>query len=85
MFRGRRSLEMGARRLREWVRAMEVVVVEEGREAICALGRVCVGVGIGPFAQGGLDEALGPELVEGGTSEHHRIAFAKRTHPGGAG
>ena len=40
------------------MRAVPIVVVEEEREAICALEGVGVSVGVGPFAQGGLDEAL---------------------------
>jgi len=41
------------------LRAMPVVVVEEGWEALGALVGVGVGVGIGPFAERGLDEAPG--------------------------
>ena len=41
------------------VGAMPVIVVEEDWEAFCALVGVGVGVSIGPFAQRGLDEALG--------------------------
>ena len=38
---------------------MPVVVVEEGVKALGALVGVGVGVGVSPFAEGGLDEALG--------------------------
>lgn len=41
------------------VRAMPVVVVEEGRETCRALIGVRVRMSVGPFAEGGLDEALG--------------------------
>ena len=41
------------------VRAMEVVVVKEEEEACGALVGMGVGVSVGPFAEGGLDEALG--------------------------
>ncbi len=41
------------------VRAMPVVVVEEGVEAFGALVGVGVGVSVSPLAQRGLDEALG--------------------------
>ena len=41
------------------MRAMPVVVVEEGWEAGGALSGVGVSMSVGPFAQGGLDEALG--------------------------
>ena len=38
---------------------MPVIVVKEREEARGAVVGVGVGVGIGPFAEGGLDEALG--------------------------
>ena len=41
------------------VRAMPVIVVEEGMEALGALRGMGVGVGVSPLAEGGLDEALG--------------------------
>ena len=41
------------------VRAMEVVVVKGEEEASGALVGMGVGVSVGPFAEGGLDEPLG--------------------------
>ena len=38
---------------------MPVVAVQEDGECIGALARVLIGAGVGPFSQGGLDEALG--------------------------
>src|ERR1700750_1045973 len=37
---------------------MPVVAVQEDGECIGALARVLIGAGVGPFSQGGLDEAL---------------------------
>ena len=39
--------------------AVEVVVVQPRVELLMALERGLVGAGVGPFSQGGLDEALG--------------------------
>ena len=41
------------------MRAMPVVIVEEGREPCAAIRGMGIGVSVGPFAQGGLDEAFG--------------------------
>lgn len=55
--------EMEARGWREEfesvVRAMPVVIVEEDREACRTLIGVRVRMSVGPFAEGGLDKALG--------------------------
>lgn len=56
MFRWRLRRETGALRWRRG-EGDAVVVVEEERETLCALSGV--GVSISPFAQGGLNEALG--------------------------
>lgn len=41
------------------MRAMPVVLVDPWSEMLLALGGVLIGAGIGPFSQGGLDEAFG--------------------------
>ena len=41
------------------VRTMEVIVMKEEREASGALVGMGVGVSVGPFAEGGLEEVLG--------------------------
>ena len=41
------------------VRAMPVVVMDPGVESVRALAGVLIGEAVSPFAQGGLDEALG--------------------------
>ena len=45
--------------LKGGVRSMPVVVVEEGGQMGRTHGGVLVGASVGPFAQGGLDEAFG--------------------------
>ena len=49
----------GSEEIEGVVRAVPVVIVEEGREAQRALVGMGVGVSVSPLAEGGLDEALG--------------------------
>src|ERR1035438_3252901 len=44
--------------------AVEIVVMQPGLEVVFSICGVVVGAGVGPFAQGGLDEAFG--LAVGG-------------------
>ena len=41
------------------MRSVPVVLVDPGSEVLFSFGGVLVGAGVGPFAQGGLDEAFG--------------------------
>jgi hypothetical protein len=59
------------------VRTMPVVVVEEERETVGALSRGRVSVSISPFAQGGLDEALGFAVGFGGVEASEAMLEAE--------
>ena len=68
--------------------AMPIVVVEPGEQMVGALEGGEVGAGIGPFAEGGLDEALGLAVgarsVGAGEVVADAEAAASATEVGGA-
>ena len=59
------------------VGAMPIVVVEPGEQMVGALEGGEVGAGIGPFAEGGLDEALGLAVGARGVGAGEAVADAE--------
>jgi hypothetical protein len=49
----------GRRQTEASMRSVPVVLVDPGSEVLFSFGGVLEGAGVGPFAQGGLDEAFG--------------------------
>ncbi len=56
---------------------MPIVVVEPGEQMVGALEGGAVGAGIGPFAEGGLDEALGLAVGARGVGAGEAVADAE--------
>ena len=67
------------------MRAMPVVVVKEEREALGALGGVRVSMSVGPFAERGLDEALGFAIGLGSVGLGKAVLEAEGGGGGGHG
>ena len=65
--------------LKGGMRSMPVVVVEEGGQMGGAHGGVLVSTGIGPFAEGGLDEAFGLAVGLGSVGAGEEVAQALAT------